>query len=87
MNQAWPVASQCHMLPLGGSASMVLCLFLLPSVVGWVWLKSGTGPKARSGAGLGPEGSASPKDLSQAHFLLESGGRRAAGRSLFLVVG
>lgn len=49
--------TQCRMLPLGGSASLVLCLFLVPSVVvGWVWLRSGTSPKARSGAGLGPEG-------------------------------
>lgn len=49
--------TQCHILPLDGSASLVLCLFLVPSVVvGRVWLMSGTSAKARSGAGVGLEG-------------------------------
>lgn len=49
--------TRCHMLPLDGSVSLLLCLLRVPSVVvGRVWLMSGTSPKAGPGAGLGPEG-------------------------------
>lgn len=74
--------TQCYMLPLGGSASLVLCLFLVPSVVvGWVWLRSGTvlrpGQELAWGLKVGW-----PKGSQPGSFPAGIGGRRAASRSV-----